>query len=67
MLSQAFFERWWRQQSNAKKVKVKKLVDSGQLEFMCVFFGLTFFVLFLVSCMYLDMWLLQKWWNVYAR
>ncbi|KAG5394876.1 hypothetical protein IGI04_024839 [Brassica rapa subsp. trilocularis] len=30
----AFFERWWRQQSNAKKVKVKKLVDSGQLEFI---------------------------------
>jgi alpha-mannosidase len=30
----AFFQRWWRQQSNAKKVKVKKLVDSGQLEFM---------------------------------
>uniref|UniRef100_A0A1J3E3E5 Alpha-mannosidase n=1 Tax=Noccaea caerulescens TaxID=107243 RepID=A0A1J3E3E5_NOCCA len=30
----AFFERWWRQQSNAKKVKVKELVDSGQLEFI---------------------------------
>ncbi|KAF2559726.1 hypothetical protein F2Q68_00014272 [Brassica cretica] len=30
----AFFQRWWRQQSNAKKVKVKKLVDSGQLEFI---------------------------------
>ncbi|KAK6267068.1 hypothetical protein QUC31_017905 [Theobroma cacao] len=30
----AFFQRWWRQQSNAKKIKVKELVDSGQLEFI---------------------------------
>ncbi|XP_019447413.1 PREDICTED: alpha-mannosidase At3g26720-like isoform X2 [Lupinus angustifolius] len=26
--------RWWRQQSKAKKTKVKELVDSGQLEFI---------------------------------
>ncbi|PON35514.1 Glycoside hydrolase [Parasponia andersonii] len=31
----AFFQRWWRQQSNTLKIKVKKeLVDSGQLEFI---------------------------------
>lgn len=30
----AFFERWWRQQSNTTKVKVKELVRSGQLEFI---------------------------------
>ncbi|KAK8534169.1 hypothetical protein V6N12_047562 [Hibiscus sabdariffa] len=30
----AFFQRWWRQQSNAKKAKVKELVNSGQLEFI---------------------------------
>ncbi|KAL4306979.1 alpha-mannosidase At3g26720 isoform X1 [Arachis ipaensis] len=30
----AFFQRWWRQQSKAKKIKVKELVDSGQLEFI---------------------------------
>ncbi|KAB2064143.1 hypothetical protein E1A91_A09G000700v1 [Gossypium mustelinum] len=30
----AFFQRWWRQQSNAKKIKVKELVNSGQLEFI---------------------------------
>ncbi|XP_019447418.1 PREDICTED: alpha-mannosidase At3g26720-like isoform X7 [Lupinus angustifolius] len=30
----AFFQRWWRQQSKAKKTKVKELVDSGQLEFI---------------------------------
>ncbi|KDO43591.1 hypothetical protein CISIN_1g0150281mg, partial [Citrus sinensis] len=30
----AFFQRWWRQQSKAMKVKVKGLVDSGQLEFI---------------------------------
>jgi len=31
---QAFFLRWWRQQSEAMKVKVMELVNSGQLEFM---------------------------------
>lgn len=31
---QAFFERWWRQQSEGRKAKVKELVNSGQLEFM---------------------------------
>jgi len=31
---QAFFQRWWRQQSEAMKIKVKDLVNSGQLEFM---------------------------------
>ncbi|PON50482.1 Glycoside hydrolase [Trema orientale] len=30
----AFFQRWWRQQSNTLKIKVKELVDSGQLEFI---------------------------------
>ena len=30
----AFFQRWWRQQSPAMKIKVKELVSSGQLEFM---------------------------------
>eukprot|EP00257_Ricinus_communis_P013468 XP_015570900.1 alpha-mannosidase At3g26720 [Ricinus communis] len=30
----AFFQRWWRQQSDAMKVKVKELVNSGQLEFI---------------------------------
>ncbi|CAN1827021.1 Alpha-mannosidase At3g26720 [Linum perenne] len=30
----AFFQRWWRQQSNAMKEKVKGLVNSGQLEFI---------------------------------
>ncbi|XP_010528132.1 PREDICTED: alpha-mannosidase At3g26720 [Tarenaya hassleriana] len=30
----AFFQRWWRQQSKATKIKVKRLVDTGQLEFI---------------------------------
>ncbi|KAJ4833502.1 hypothetical protein Tsubulata_007999 [Turnera subulata] len=30
----AFFQRWWRQQSEAMKIKVKELVNSGQLEFI---------------------------------
>ncbi|XP_004306319.1 PREDICTED: alpha-mannosidase [Fragaria vesca subsp. vesca] len=30
----AFFQRWWRQQSPALKIKVKELVSSGQLEFI---------------------------------
>ncbi|KAL3631015.1 hypothetical protein CASFOL_023999 [Castilleja foliolosa] len=30
----AFFQRWWRQQSDTLKAKVKQLVNSGQLEFM---------------------------------
>ncbi|KAM5582132.1 alpha-mannosidase [Rosa sericea] len=30
----AFFQRWWRQQSPAMKIKVKDLVSSGQLEFI---------------------------------
>ncbi|CAA0824595.1 Glycosyl hydrolase family 38 protein [Striga hermonthica] len=30
----AFFQRWWRQQSDTLKAKVKQLVDSGQLEFI---------------------------------
>lgn len=30
----AFFHRWWRQQSEAMKIKVKELVNSGQLEFI---------------------------------
>ncbi|KAA8540621.1 hypothetical protein F0562_024460 [Nyssa sinensis] len=31
---QAFFQRWWRQQSEAVQNRVKKLVSSGQLEFI---------------------------------
>lgn len=31
---QAFFQRWWRVQSSATKRVVRKLVDSGQLEFI---------------------------------
>lgn len=30
----AFFQRWWRQQSEALQTKVKELVSSGQLEFI---------------------------------
>ncbi|BAT84840.1 hypothetical protein VIGAN_04230300 [Vigna angularis var. angularis] len=30
----AFFQRWWRQQSKVMKIKVKELVNSGQLEFI---------------------------------
>uniref|UniRef100_A0A5B7A988 Alpha-mannosidase n=1 Tax=Davidia involucrata TaxID=16924 RepID=A0A5B7A988_DAVIN len=30
----AFFQRWWRQQSEALQTKVKDLVNSGQLEFI---------------------------------
>ncbi|KAL6960359.1 alpha-mannosidase [Sarracenia purpurea var. burkii] len=30
----AFFQRWWRQQSEALQIKVKELVNSGQLEFI---------------------------------
>ncbi|KAL2500188.1 Glycosyl hydrolase family 38 protein [Abeliophyllum distichum] len=30
----AFFQRWWRQQSETLKAKVKDLVNSGQLEFI---------------------------------
>ncbi|XP_062105325.1 alpha-mannosidase At3g26720-like isoform X2 [Humulus lupulus] len=30
----AFFQRWWRQQSKSTKIKVKELVNTGQLEFI---------------------------------
>lgn len=33
-VEQAFFQRWWRQQSEAVKGIVKGFVDSGQLEFI---------------------------------
>ncbi|CAA6660049.1 unnamed protein product [Spirodela intermedia] len=33
-VEQAFFQRWWRQQSDAMKNIVKGLVSSGQLEFI---------------------------------
>ncbi|XP_073007335.1 alpha-mannosidase At3g26720-like [Typha latifolia] len=33
-VEQAFFQRWWRQQSDVVKKVVKELVDSGQLEFI---------------------------------
>ncbi|KAI3671466.1 hypothetical protein L1987_87204 [Smallanthus sonchifolius] len=31
-VEQAFFQRWWRDQSEATQAKVKRLVSSGQLE-----------------------------------
>ncbi|KAK4477287.1 hypothetical protein RD792_016501 [Penstemon davidsonii] len=31
---QAFFQRWWKDQSEAVKLTVRELVGSGQLEFM---------------------------------
>ncbi|WJX41060.1 alpha-mannosidase [Trifolium repens] len=33
-VEQAFFQRWWREQSKVVKKTVKKLVNSGQLEFI---------------------------------
>ncbi|KZV21769.1 alpha-mannosidase [Dorcoceras hygrometricum] len=33
-VEQAFFQRWWREQSETIQDKVKKLVKSGQLEFI---------------------------------
>ena len=33
---QAFFQRWWRDQSEAMQTTVKRLVESGQLELMYV-------------------------------
>ncbi|KAM0866244.1 hypothetical protein ACQ4PT_042745 [Festuca glaucescens] len=33
-VEQAFFQRWWRQQSNSTKDTVKGLVSSGRLEFI---------------------------------
>ncbi|XP_058092937.1 alpha-mannosidase At3g26720-like [Magnolia sinica] len=33
-VEQAFFQRWWRKQSDAVQNIVKKLVDSGQFEFI---------------------------------
>ncbi|KAK7350740.1 hypothetical protein VNO77_09651 [Canavalia gladiata] len=33
-VEQAFFQRWWREQSEAVQNIVKKLVNSGQLEFI---------------------------------
>ncbi|MCO5548556.1 hypothetical protein L7F22_002016 [Adiantum nelumboides] len=30
----AFFQRWWREQTQAKQIAVKKLVKAGQLEFV---------------------------------
>ncbi|KAK7410985.1 hypothetical protein VNO78_02279 [Psophocarpus tetragonolobus] len=33
-VEQAFFQRWWREQSDAIQIIVKELVNSGQLEFI---------------------------------
>eukprot|EP00850_Spirogloea_muscicola_P005017 SM000022S07231 [mRNA] locus=s22:665524:679079:- [translate_table: standard] len=33
-VEQAFFQRWWREQSRKRKRTVKKLVKAGQLEFI---------------------------------
>ena len=35
-LEQSFFKRWWREQDKETRKRVKKLVKSGQLEFMWV-------------------------------
>ncbi|VAH36412.1 unnamed protein product [Triticum turgidum subsp. durum] len=35
-VEQAFFQRWWRQQSDSIKDTVKGLVSSGQLEFIFI-------------------------------
>jgi len=32
-VEQAFFQRWWRQQDAARQAQVKRMVQSGQLEF----------------------------------
>ncbi|ONK67965.1 uncharacterized protein A4U43_C05F5690 [Asparagus officinalis] len=39
----AFFQRWWRQQSDAMKKTVMELVNSGQLEFMQRISSLVFY------------------------
>jgi len=33
-VEQAFFQRWWREQNDAKKEQVQNFVKNGQLEFM---------------------------------
>ncbi|GLJ25232.1 hypothetical protein SUGI_0482830 [Cryptomeria japonica] len=33
-VEQAFFQRWWREQTEEKQAQVKKLLDAGQLEFI---------------------------------
>jgi alpha-mannosidase len=33
-LQDAFFERWWLEQDEAKRDQVRELVSSGQLEFI---------------------------------
>lgn len=43
---QAFFHRWWVEQSPETQEQVKKLVDAGQLEFMYA----SAFLLFVLVC-----------------
>src|SRR5947209_127883 len=33
-VEQAFFQRWWRQQTEEQKQNVKKLIQKGQFEFV---------------------------------
>lgn len=33
-MQDAFFERWWQQQNEAKREQVRDLVSAGQLEFI---------------------------------
>jgi alpha-mannosidase len=43
-VEQAFFQRWWCEQDNTTRATVKKLVASGQLNFVnggCVFYSAT--------------------------
>lgn len=48
LIMQAFFQRWWRDQSEAVQHTVKKLVSSGQLEFMYNALHFHFYFLFFV-------------------
>lgn len=42
---QAFFQRWWREQSEGTQNTVRRLVNNGQLELMyktCNVFGISY-------------------------
>jgi hypothetical protein len=47
MILKAFFQRWWRDQSEEVQNIVKKLVSSGQLELMYNALHFSFLFLFL--------------------
>jgi len=65
---QAFFQRWWNEQSEEIKRIVKELIHSGQLELMYLFCQLALSVSHLSLCLSVELYLtlLQKWWYVYA-